>query len=90
VFRDHDALTGSRRDEVFMYGQDARRLNVEPGEAVILESPLGKMNARVRIEPVQSGTLQVFWPEANGLIARYYDTASGEPDYNAQVSVRKL
>lgn len=89
VFRDHDALTGGRRDEVFLSGEDAERLHLSAGDGVILESPLGSMRARVRIEPVQPGTLQVFWPESNGLIARYYDPASGEPDYNARVTMRK-
>ena len=47
------------------------------------------MNARVRIECVQPGSLQAFWPEANVLVSRYYDVASGEPDYNAEVTIRK-
>ena len=36
VFRDHDALTGSRRDEVFINAADAAALNLQPGDAVVL------------------------------------------------------
>jgi len=90
VFRDHDALTGAHRDEVFIGHQDADRLNLASGESVLLESPLGAVRARVRIEAVHPGTLQMCWPEANALIDRHYDPASGEPDYNANVTIRKL
>jgi anaerobic selenocysteine-containing dehydrogenase len=90
VFRDHDALTGARRDEVFISDEDARRLGLAPGENVLLESPLGAIRARIRIEAVHPGTLQMYWPEANALIDRHYDPAGGEPDYNANVTIRKL
>jgi hypothetical protein len=43
----------------------------------------------VRIGSVQPGSVQAYWPEANVLIPRHYDSASGEPDYNALVTVRK-
>ncbi|MEX2263749.1 MAG: FdhF/YdeP family oxidoreductase [Bryobacteraceae bacterium] len=89
VFRDHDALTGGRRDEVFMCTEDAARLGLAAGAPVVLESELGQMRARVRLDLVQPGTLQAFWPEANVLVARSYDPVSGEPDYNARVKVRR-
>ena len=90
VFRDHDAITGSLRDEVFVSSEDAGVLKLSPGETVMLVSELGTMQARVRIELVKPGTLQMFWPEANVLIDRRYDPVSGEPDYNAQVTIRKM
>lgn len=90
IFRDHDAITGSLRDEVFVSSEDAVDLKLKPGETVVLASQLGTMQARVRIEPVKPGTLQMFWPEANVLIDRRYDPVSGEPDYNAQVTIRKI
>ena len=31
--------------------------------------------------------LQAYWPETNVLIARRFDPVSGEPDYNALVTV---
>jgi anaerobic selenocysteine-containing dehydrogenase len=90
VFREHDAITGSLRDEVFISSEDAGVLKLAPGEIVVLVSELGSMQARVRIEAVKPGTLQMFWPESNVLIDRRYDPVSGEPDYNAQVTIRKI
>jgi molybdopterin-dependent oxidoreductase alpha subunit len=89
VFRDHDAITGACRDEVFMHEADAERLDLEPGDRIIVESTLGALIGRVRIEDVHPGTVQAFWPEANVLVKTSYDDASGEPDYNAQVTIRR-
>ena len=75
---------------MFVSSEDAGVLKLSPGETVMLVSELGTMQARVRIEPVKPGTLQMFWPEANVLIDRRYDPVSGEPDYNAQVTIRKI
>jgi hypothetical protein len=33
--------------------------------------------------------VQAFWPESNALTGRRYDPVSGEPDYNAVVSVER-
>jgi anaerobic selenocysteine-containing dehydrogenase len=90
LFRQHDAITGGRRYDVFLSPKDAERLRLRSGDEVLLESDLGSMKARVRLEDVQPGTLQAFWPEANVLVRRHYDPASGEPDYNASVTIRRL
>jgi predicted molibdopterin-dependent oxidoreductase YjgC len=90
ILKETDALTGCARDEIVMNGTDAMRLEIEEGDAVELRSPLGSMIARVALGDVKSGSIQAHWPECNGLIERLYDPASGEPDYNAEVTVRKL
>jgi hypothetical protein len=60
------------------------------GDRVLVESALGSMRAVVRIEDLQRNTVQAHWPEANVLIARHYQDQCGVPDYNAQVTVRKI
>ncbi|MDX2180261.1 MAG: FdhF/YdeP family oxidoreductase [Bryobacteraceae bacterium] len=90
ILKETDALTGCARDEILMNPTDAMRLEIEEGDAVELRSPLGAMIARVALGDVKSGSIQAHWPECNGLIERLYDPASGEPDYNAEVTVRKL
>lgn len=88
---DTDALTGTRgRDAVFMAASDAARLGLTEGAALELASALGQFRGRCRLARVVPGTLQVYWPEGNVLIARRLDPASGEPDYNAVVRVRAL
>lgn len=89
LFKEHDAITGGLRDDVFMHPDDAAKLGLKAGDAVVLESNLGSMRACVRLDDVKPGSLQTFWPEANILVPRSYDPASGEPDYNAQVTIRK-
>lgn len=90
IQKDRDSLTGAARDEVLLAASDLVRLGLAPGDAVELKSSLGAMRARVRLGGVRPGTIQAHWPEANGLIVRHYDPKSGEPDYNAEVTVRKV
>ncbi len=90
VWSDEDPLTGSRsRDEVFIALEDAQRRSLNEGDRIRLVSGTGEMNGVVRIAPVRPGTLQAFWPEANVLLSRRLDPASGEPDYNAVVRIEK-
>ncbi len=90
ILKEHDALTGSTRDELFMNADDAAGMHLLQGDAVELTSELGTMRATVRIEDVHAGTVQAHWPEANVLITRYYQDHAGVPDYNAQVTIRKI
>ena len=50
---------------------------------------LGTMAGVCSIGPCREGHLQAFWPECNTLIGRRYDPVSGEPDYNAFVTVER-
>ncbi len=91
VYKDRDAITGAARDEIIMASIDAHRLGLADGDRVELRSPLGTMEARVISNAdVRPGSIQAHWPEANVLIDRLYQPASGEPDYNAEVTLRKL
>jgi molybdopterin-dependent oxidoreductase alpha subunit len=91
TFGSQDQLMGSsRRDTVFICPEDAERLQVKDGCRILLRSNTGQMKGVVQLAPVKSGTLQAYWPEANVLIPRRADPVSGEPDYNAEVTVEKL
>lgn len=90
VWKDSDALTGLAREDIVMHPDDAQRQGLTAGSLVELKSPLGAMKARVQLGDVKPGSLQAHWPESNVLIERSYDPASGEPDYNAEVTVTKL
>lgn len=85
-----DPLNGARRDEVLMSGEDAGRLGLAAGEQVRLRSRRGEMRARVRIAPMKAGNVEVHWPEGMALLDRArLDPGSGEPDYNALVTVER-
>ena len=88
IHRDYDPLTGARRDEVLMNADDASRLGLVNGDAVIVRSPIGEMRGRCLIAPIAAGNVQVHWPEGNALIARgVCDPECGIPDYNATVEI---
>lgn len=85
-----DGITGvASRRAIFFSAQDAERLGLRSGDTVILKSALGSMPAICQIGPCRPGHLQGFWPECNVLVGRKYDPVSGEPDYNAFVTVQK-
>jgi molybdopterin-dependent oxidoreductase alpha subunit len=90
VLDDTDPLNGARRDHVLMAREDAERLGLRAGDAVLLRNARGEFRGRVRIDRIKPGCLQGYWPELNGLIAAGCLDASGVPDYNADVEVVPL
>lgn len=88
VWKEKDPLTGADRDDLFMSENDAAALGLEEGDAVTVRSGVGEMPARVKLAPIRPRNVQVFWPEANVLIAGgVRDAASDVPDYNAVVEI---
>jgi molybdopterin-dependent oxidoreductase alpha subunit len=84
VHERRDALTGATREAVLISREDADRLAIRDGDAVIVHNAIGELRGRARIAPVQPGTLQVHWPEGNVLIdRRKRSPIAGIPDYNA-------
>jgi hypothetical protein len=60
------------------------------GQPVTLTSPQGQVAARVKIAKLRPRNLQMFFPEANPVLARgRTDEASGVPDYNAVVTLSR-
>jgi predicted molibdopterin-dependent oxidoreductase YjgC len=88
VFKERDPLTGGNRDALFMSAEDARTLRVSDGDAVRVRSATGEVCARVRLARIRPRNLQMFFPEANALIAPgRRDPVAHVPDYNAIVEV---
>lgn len=87
VAADVDPLVGAARDSVLMAADDAIRLKLEAGDLVILRNELGEYQGRVVLASVKPGSVQVYWPEANGIIPAGRLDPSGVPDYNATVEV---
>jgi predicted molibdopterin-dependent oxidoreductase YjgC len=91
VWRDRDPLTGATRDALFLSAGDARTLGVSEGEALVVRAESGaQVRARAHVAPIRAGNVQMFWPEANALIAAgRRDPVSGVPDYNAVVEISR-
>jgi molybdopterin-dependent oxidoreductase alpha subunit len=86
----HDPITGVSRKDVLFAAEDLTALGLHEGDAVLLRSELGELRARARVGPCRRRHVQAFWPESNVLVGRRYDPQSGEPDYNALISVEKI
>jgi molybdopterin-dependent oxidoreductase alpha subunit len=91
VQRASDPLTGASRDDVLISEEDAIRLGVKNGERIRLTSSVGSYSGRAKIDQIKQGNLEVHWPEGNCLLSQKdIDVSSGEPDYNAIVTVAKI
>ncbi len=87
LFSDSDPLNGARRDDVIMSAEDAERLGLKNGMAIVLQNELGMFKGRVRVDRIKPGSLAAHWPEINVLIPAGRLDPSGVPDYNATVEV---
>ncbi|MHC5857657.1 FdhF/YdeP family oxidoreductase [Nostoc sp.] len=84
-----DAITGAMREAVLMNADDAAKLGLKDRDRVILKNDLGELFCQVYIAPIQSGNLQVHWPEGNVLLDKSKRSLEGVPDYNAVVRLEK-
>jgi molybdopterin-dependent oxidoreductase alpha subunit len=82
-----DLLNGALRDDILMAQEDAVRLGLENGDAILLKNDRGEFRGRVKFDRVKPGSLQGYWPEVNVLVPAGCLDSSGVPDYNAVVEV---
>ena len=87
VQADVDPLTGAARDAVLMSAEDAARLGLQDGAAIVLRNHEGEFRGRVKIDRIKPGCLQAHWPEVNTIVPAGRLDPSGVPDYNAEVEV---
>jgi len=85
-----DAITGAVREAVLMNAADAAKLGLKDGDKVILKNELGELQGEVYLAPIQSGNLQVHWPEGNVLLDKSKRSLEGVPDYNAIAYLQKI
>jgi molybdopterin-dependent oxidoreductase alpha subunit len=90
VQRDVDPLTGARRDDILINGDDLARIGLSSGERVKLRAGEAIFEGRLRSAPIKSGNLEVHWPEGSVLLAKtIVDPDSLEPDYNTIVVLER-
>lgn len=63
-----DTLNHEARDAVLICATDAQRLSLMQNDKVLLKNVFGEYYGEIRIADVSSGTIQVYWPEANVLL----------------------
>jgi molybdopterin-dependent oxidoreductase alpha subunit len=80
---------GATRRDVLMNPSDGERLGIRDGEEIVLRSEVGEWVGVARLAAMKERHLQAYWPETNVLITRRFDPVSGEPDYNAIVTLER-
>jgi molybdopterin-dependent oxidoreductase alpha subunit len=88
VHSKRDPLTGATREDVLLSAEDAQRLGLRDGDAVVVRNEVGAFHGKAKIVPIKARNIQLHWPESNHLIKRgQCDPLCGIPDYNAFVEV---
>jgi anaerobic selenocysteine-containing dehydrogenase len=84
VYEDEDLYRGNRRrDVVMMNAADAARLGLAEHDPVWVETGTGRMDVVVAIVDIPPGNLAMYYPEANVLVPRRVDPASGTPAFKS-------
>jgi anaerobic selenocysteine-containing dehydrogenase len=74
---------------VMMARVDAERLGVREGDRVSVQTATGSLPAVVALVDIRPGNLAMYYPEANALVPRRVDEASGTPAFKS-VAARVL
>jgi molybdopterin-dependent oxidoreductase alpha subunit len=84
VYEDEDIYRGNeRRDVVMMNADDAAGRGFRHNQRVEVVNDTGRVAAVVRLAPLPPGNLAMYFPEANVLIPRRVDPASGTPVFKS-------
>ena len=84
VYEEEDLYRGNtRRDVVMMARVDAERLGVREGDRVTVHTEAGSLEAVVALVDIRPGNLAMYYPEANALVPRRIDEASGTPAFKS-------
>ncbi len=84
VYEEEDIYRGNeRRDVVMMNEADARERGLARDQRVRVHNETGSMEVLVRFAPLPPGNLAMYYPEANALVPRIIDPASGTPVFKS-------
>jgi molybdopterin-dependent oxidoreductase alpha subunit len=84
VYEEEDLYRGNtRRDVVMMNAEDAARLGLTEDQPVTVTTSAGRMRVVVAYAEIPPGNLAMYYPEANLLVPRRVDRASGTPAFKS-------
>ncbi len=90
VYEEEDLYRGNvRRDVVMMNAEDGARLGLGEYDPVTVTSETGSLDVVVSFADLPAGNLAMYYPEANVLVPRRIDPASGTPAFKS-VAVRLI
>lgn len=84
VYEEEDLYRGnSRRDVVMMSEADGLQLGLAEGDPVTVSSDTGRLHVHAAFVEIPPGNLAMYYPEANVLVPRRIDPASGTPAFKS-------
>ncbi len=85
VYEEEDIYRGQdRRDVILLNAEDIERLGIKVDQRVTVRSATGYMaNILVRAFDIRAGNALMYFPEANVLVPRATDAASGTPGFKS-------
>jgi len=84
VYDEEDVYRGNeRRDVVMLNEDDARARGLARDQRVRVANPTGALDVVVRFAPLPPGNAAMYYPEANALVPRLADPASGTPVFKS-------
>ena len=87
VYDEEDLYRGTtRRDVVMMSEADGVRLGLSEGDAVEVATEAGRMRVVTAFIDIAAGNLAMYYPEANAIVPRRVDPASGTPAFKSIVA----
>jgi molybdopterin-dependent oxidoreductase alpha subunit len=90
VYSEKDSFNGAGRYDVLMNREDADKLGIREGDAIVAYNRYGVMHGRSKLEDIAPGNIELYWPEGNSLLPKgVYEPYAGIPEYNAAVVVEK-
>jgi len=90
VYGETDPFNGADRYDALVNPDDARRLSVKEGDAIVAYNRHGVFHGRAKFADIAVGNVEFYWPEANVLLPKgVYEPYAGIPEYNAAVVVEK-
>lgn len=90
IYSETDPFNNADRYDVLISKEDAEKLNIIEGEAIVVYNRYGMLQGRAKLENMKPGNIEVHWPEGNVLIPKgVYEKYAGIPSYNTSVIVEK-
>lgn len=84
VYEEEDLYRGNeRRDVVMLNEDDARARGLRRDQRVRVANETGSLDVLVRFAPLPPGNAAMYYPEANALVPRRADAASGTPVFKS-------
>ncbi|MDQ0256853.1 molybdopterin-dependent oxidoreductase alpha subunit [Evansella vedderi] len=90
VYSEKDPFNGAERYDVLINEEDAKELNIQEGEGIVVHNSFGVFQGRAKFDAITRGNVGVHFPEGNFLLPKgRYEKFAGIPDFSIAVKIEK-